>query len=58
MGGIKLKLVNFADDRTTFIRDEQSYLTPFNAVINLFGTHDGLKINRDKTESLKRLRVA
>ena len=51
MGGIEIKLVNFADDMTTFVRDKQSYLTLFN-VINLFGTHTGLKINRDKTESL------
>ena len=57
VGGIEIKLVNFADDMTTFVRDKQSYLTLFNVII-LFGTHNGLKINRDKTESLKRLRVA
>ena len=51
VGGIEIKLVDFADDMTTFVRDKQSYLTLFN-VINLFGTHTGLKINRDKTESL------
>ena len=51
MGGIEIKLVIFADDMTTFVRDKQSYLTLFN-VINLFGIHTGLKINHDKTESL------
>ena len=56
-GGTEIKLVNFAADMTTFVRDKQSYLTLFNVII-LFGTHNGLRINRDKTESLKRLRVA
>ena len=51
VGGIEIKLVIFADDMTTFVRDKQSYLTLFN-VINLFGIHTGLKINHDKTESL------
>ena len=50
-GGIEIKLVIFADDMTTFVRDKQSYLTLFD-VINLFGIHTGLKINHDKTESL------
>ena len=50
-GGVEIKLVIFADDMTTFVRDKQSYLTLFN-VINLFGIHTGLKINHDKTESL------
>ena len=48
VGGIEIKLVIFADDMTTFVRDKESYLTLFN-FINLFGTHTGLKINRDKT---------
>ena len=53
MEGIGLeKLVNFAHDMTTFVRDKQSYLTLFKVNKNLFGTHTGLKINRDKTESL------
>jgi len=51
VGGIEIKLLNFADDMTTFVRDKKSYLTLFN-VINLFGTHTGLKINHDKTECL------
>ena len=34
---------------TTFVRDKQSYLTLF-IVIILFGTHNGLKIDRDKTD--------
>ena len=48
-GGGEIKLVNFADDMTTFVRDKQSYLTLF-IVIILFGTHNGLKIDRDKTD--------
>ena len=55
MEGIGLeKLVNFADYMTTFVTDKQSYLTLFKVNKNLFGTHmhTGLKINRDKTESL------
>ena len=51
VGGNEIKLVIFADDMTTFVRDKQSYLTLFN-VVNLFGIHTGLKINHDKTESL------
>ena len=49
--GVEIKLVNFADDMITFVRDKQSYLTLFND-ISLFGICTGLKINHDKTESL------
>ena len=51
VGGIEVTILNFPDDMTTFVRDKQSYITIFN-VINLFGTHTGLKINHDKTECL------
>ena len=47
----EIKLVTFADDMTTFVRDKPSHLTLIN-VIHLFGTYSGLKINYEKTEAL------
>ena len=47
----EIKLVTFADDMTSFVRDKPSYRTFLN-VIKLFGTYSGLKINHDKTEVL------
>lgn len=49
--GNELKLVIFADDMTSFVRDKQSHLTLFNT-INLFSTYSCLCINHDKTEIL------
>ena len=49
--GNEIKLVTFADDMTSFIRDKPSYRTLLN-VIKLLGTCSGLKINHDKTEVL------
>lgn len=49
--GNELKLVVFADDMTSFVRDKQSHLAIFNT-INLFSTYSGLCINHDKTEIL------
>ena len=49
--GNELKLVIFADDMTSFVRDKQSHLALFNT-INLFSTYSGLCINHDKTEIL------
>ena len=51
MNGNEIKLVTFADDMTTFVCDKPSHLTLI-GVINLFGTHSGLKINHEKTEAL------
>ena len=47
----ELKLVVFADDMTSFVRDKQSHLALFNT-IKLFSTYSGLCINHDKTEIL------
>ena len=49
--GNELKLVIFADDMTSFVRDKQSHLALFNT-IKLFSTYSGLCINHDKTEIL------
>lgn len=49
--GNELKLVIFADDMTSFVRDKQSHLALFNT-INLFSTYSGLCLNHDKTEIL------
>ena len=49
--GNELKLVIFADDMTSFVRDTRSHLTLFNT-INLFSSYSGLCINHDKTEIL------
>ena len=51
VGGNKLKLVIYADDMTSFVRDKQSHLALFNT-IKLFGTYSGLCVNHDKTEIL------
>ena len=48
--GNEIKLVIFAEDMTSFVRDKPSYRTL--NVINLFCTYSGLKINHDKTEVL------
>ena len=49
--GNELKLVIFADDMTSFVRDKQSHLALFNT-IKLFSTYSGLYVNHDKTEIL------
>ena len=49
--GCEIKLVIFADDMTSFVRDKLSYHTLFET-IDLFGTYSGLKVNHDKTEIL------
>ena len=49
--GNELKLVIFADDMTSFVRDTRSHLILFNT-INLFSSYSGLCINHDKTEIL------
>ena len=49
--GSEIKLVIFADDMTSFVRDKLSYHTLFDT-IDLFGTYSGLKVNHDKTEIL------
>ena len=49
--GSEIKLVIFADDMTSFVRDELSHRTLFDT-IDLFSTYSGLKVNHDKTEIL------
>ena len=49
--GSEIKLVIFADDMTSFVRDKLSHSTLFDT-IDLFSTYSGLKVNRDKTEIL------
>ena len=53
MKGIKMdrneiKLVTFADDVTSFVRDKQSHITLLD-VIKSYGRYSGLMINQDKT---------
>ena len=51
--GNEIKLVTFADDMTSFVRDKLSHRTLFDT-LKLFGTYSGLKtslkVNHDKTE--------
>ena len=49
--GNEIKLVIFADDMTSFVRDKLSHRTLFD-ILKLFGTYSGLKVNHDKTEIL------
>ena len=51
MDGSEVKLVIFADDTTSFVRDKLSHRTLFDT-IDLFSTYSGLKVNHDKTEIL------
>ena len=51
MDGNEIKLVTFADDMTSFVRDIQSHITLLD-VIKSFGRYSGLKMNQDKTEAL------
>ena len=47
--GSEIKLVIFADDMTSFVRDKLSHRNVF-GIIDLFSTYSGLKLNCDKTE--------
>ena len=49
--GNEIKLVIFADDMTSFVRDKLSYRTLFDT-LTLFSTYSGLKVNHEKTEIL------
>ena len=49
--GNEIKLLTFADDMTSFVRDKQSRQTLLN-VIKSFGRYSGLMINQDKMEAL------
>ena len=51
MDGSEIKLVIFADDMTSFVRDKLSHRTLFDT-IDLFSAYSGLKVNHDKTEIL------
>ena len=46
---IEIKLVTFADDMISFVRDIQSHITLLD-VIKSFGRYSGLKMNQDKTD--------
>ena len=45
--GNEIKLVIFADDMTSFVRDKLSYRTLFDT-LTLFSTYSGLKVNHEK----------
>ena len=51
MDGSEIKLVTFADDMKSFVRDKLSYRILFDT-IDLFSTYSGLKVDHDKTEIL------
>lgn len=47
--GNEIKLVIFADNMTSFVRDKLSHRILFNT-LTLFSTYFGLKVNHEKTE--------
>ena len=47
----EIKLVIFADDMASIVRDKSSHRTLFDTIY-LFSTYSGLKVNHDKTEIL------
>jgi len=49
--GSEIKLLIFADDMTSFVRDKVSHHTLFDT-IDLFSSYSGLKVNHNKTEIL------
>lgn len=51
VGDSEVKVTQFADDMTAFVRDESSALALFES-INLFGSASGLRINRNKSQLL------
>ena len=51
MDGNEVKLVTFADNMTSFIRDIQSHITLLD-IIKSFSRYSGLKMNQDKMEAL------
>ena len=51
IGETEIKLVQMADDTTTFIEDQQSLENMFK-VIKTFETYAGLKLNKAKTEAM------
>ena len=48
--GNEIKLVTFADDMTSFVRDKQSHITLLD-VIKSFGRYSELMINQDKMKA-------
>ena len=50
MNGNEIKLVTFADDMTSFVRDKQSHLTLLD-VIKSFGRYSGSMINQYRMEA-------
>jgi hypothetical protein len=51
IGDVECKIGQYADDTTLFLDDEQS-LTLAPTIINMFSKCSGLKMNRDKSESM------
>ena len=51
MDGNDIKLVIFADDMTSFVKDKLSHRTLLDT-LTLFSTYSGLKVNHEKTEIL------
>ena len=50
--GSEFKLVIFADDMTSFVRDKVLHRTLYDT-IDLFSSYPGLKVNHDKTIKLR-----
>ena len=50
MNGNKIKLVTFADDMSSFVRDKQSHITLLD-VIKSFDRYSGLMINQYRMEA-------
>ena len=59
MDGNEIKLVIFADDMTSFVRDKLPHRTLFDTPTP-FSTYSGLKVNHKKTEilSLRNMKVS
>ena len=51
MDGNEIKLVTFADDMTSFVRDKQSHISLLD-VIKSFGIYSELMIIQNKTKTL------
>ena len=49
MDGNEIKLVIFADNMTSFVRDKPSHRILFD-ILTLFSTYSGLKVNHEKKE--------
>ena len=55
MDGNEIKLVIFADNMTSFVRDKLSHRMGLFDILTLFSTYSGLKVNHGKSPHASRL---